>query len=163
MLPQLAAETDVALQEMRVALSPHGIRWCSSCLLVQHWRRTTTFQCLWHLRQYAESCGEQHQPHTTSLWATPGLEERWKKEEECHPALRKGRESVRCGGRFWKGFAGGHLKARRVSSRLLDHRAQSHSYRDSPAPVYHCSGGGTARAPGLFTRPNAPPGAGSTH
>lgn len=29
------------------------------------------------------------------------------------------------------------------------------SHRASPAPVYHCSGGGTARAPGLITAPNA--------
>lgn len=161
MLSQLAVKTDVALQEVRVALSPHGIKWCSSCLLVLHWRRTTTFQCLWHLRQYAESCGEQHQPHTTSLWATSGLEERRKKKEECHPTLRKGRES---------GVGGGLGRVLQTATTKPEESLpefsiirHSRSHRASPAPVYHCSGGGTARAPGLFTRPNAPPGAGSTH
>lgn len=120
---------------------------------------TTTFQCLWHLRQYAESLGAQHRPHTTSLRAES------EPREDTHTHTKsginvkssniQGRDRVRCG-RFLKRSLGQPPQSF-SHKRLSHHWAQSHSHRASPAPVYHCSGGGTARAPGLFTRPNAPP------
>lgn len=128
----------------------------SQAALVTH---TTTFQCLWHLRQYAESLGAQHRPHTTSLWAEskPRKDKHTQRKRETisHPTCGKG--TVRCG-RFLKSSLGWTPQSSVLKdSPSLGTVAQSHSHRASPAPVYHCSGGGTARAPGLFTRPNAPP------
>lgn len=68
-------------------------------------------------------------------------------------AQRAGRGGSSVGG-LLEGFGG---KQPPLSEPLESQsfRSPKHSHRASPAPVYHCSGGGTARAPGLITAPNA--------
>lgn len=97
--------------------------------------------------------------HTMSLQAVQTTHKRHTRKKKKR-GKRKRRVAQRAGrgGSSEEGLLGGFCGTQPPLSEPPESqslRSLKHSHRASPAPVYHCSGGGTARAPGLITAPNA--------